>query len=330
MPDYQIIRELEKKLEAETSKRISLERKIEMIYGSITWKTGRIVLWPVLFPRKIIVDGIPFIGESWKRNILNFKIGLLPVSFYGPKLISDIVPENRNVVYTVILGDYDNLKEPETRSRGWDYICFTDRNDLYSDTWKIVRVKCPHGMTLKKCAGFFHAYPFRYLKQYELSVLAAGMISIHCDLNEFVSKYLPPGKSIALSKHPDRNCIYDEAQKVKVLRKDTAVTVDRQMRKYREKGYPRDFGLIRTGIMIRRHDDKKLARHCRLWLKEIVNHSQRDQLSFNYILWKYKLIDPFYFPQETLNSDFKINKHNYKQKFKEGSFSKTGFVDISG
>jgi hypothetical protein len=158
--------------------------------------------------------------------------------------------------------------------------------------------------------------------------MIGGMISIHCDLNDFVRDYLPPDKSLAISKHPVRDCIYDEANKVKILKKDNMFTIDRQMKKYQENGFPRNFGLIRTGLIIRRHDDKKLARHCRLWLKEIINYSQRDQLSFNYILWKYKLADPSYFPPELLNSSFKINKHNYKQKFKEGFFSKTVYDDI--
>ena len=40
-------------------------------------------------------------------------------------------------VYTVIMGDYDYLKEPEFVMDNCDYICFTDNPDLKSDIWQI-------------------------------------------------------------------------------------------------------------------------------------------------------------------------------------------------
>jgi hypothetical protein len=240
----------------------------------------------------------------------------LQIIFYPkPEIITRFLPVNKKVVYTIILGDYDNLKEPEIISEGWDYICFTNRDDLRSEIWKIVKVKCPCKLNLKRCSSFFTVFPFNYLNQYELSVLVGGQISIHCDLNEFVRYNFPPDKSIAISVHPARSCIYDEAKKVIELKKDSVRMVGMQMKKYQRMGFPRNFGLVRSGVLIRRHEDIKLIRHCRLWLKEIQKYSQRDQLSFNYILWKHRLIDPEILPAEILKSSFMIHKHNYKQQF---------------
>jgi hypothetical protein len=295
--------------------KVAANEQVRQIRGSLTWKTGRLILWPFIVIKKTADAGFDFFRRLSKSNLPKLRRLLFPYIFSGPRLLTRIVPSEKKVVYTIILGDYDDLKEPEIVSKGWDYICFTDRDDLHSAIWRIVKIKCPSGLTSKRCSGFFVTNPFKYLNQYELSVLVGGQISIHCDINEFVRNYLVPDKSIILSRHPVRTCIYDEAEKVKDAKKDSGKIVDKQMDKYRREGFPRNYGLVRTGVMIRRHHDKNLIRHGRLWLKEIVKHSQRDQLSFNYILWKYKLTDPGYLPPEIFGSGFRINKHNYKQQF---------------
>ena len=291
------------------------KKKFEDIRNSLTWRVGRLILTPFIFltlPKKVFQLNIPNAFETLLSNLTK---AFCPVEYTGPKRVDRIVPANKNVIYTVILGDYDHLKEPEYKAVGWDYICFTDRSDLKSKIWTIVRVKCPPGVNHKRCNGYIKTNPFRYLQEYDLSLLIDGSVSIHCDLNDFIEKSLPTGRSMAILKHPCRDCIYEEGEKVKELKKDFPVIVDKQMQKYRDDGFPEHFGLVWAALIIRRHNDKNLRRHCLLWLKEIIRNSQRDQLSFNYILWKYQLIDPFMLEHDVLGSDFQIHPHNYRQKF---------------
>ena len=95
---------------------------------------------------------------------------------------------NRKVIYTIIFGDYDHLKEPDFVNREFDYLCFTNRLDLVSETWTIVQVDLKKKINLKRAASKFITYPFEYLKDYEISMLIGGQISIHCDIGEFVDK----------------------------------------------------------------------------------------------------------------------------------------------
>jgi hypothetical protein len=249
------------------------------------------------------------------RFLFEIKRELQIIFYPKPEIITRFSPLNKKVVYTTILGNYDNLKEPEIVSEGWDYICFTDREDLRSDIWKIVLVKCPCKLSLKRCSAFFALFPFNYLVHYELSIYINGTISIFCDLNDFLEKGLPMGKVMAIMKHPKRGCTYKEAEIVKERKKDSIEVVDYQMNEYKRRRFPVNFGLCYSGIMIRRHNDPKLTRHCRLWLKETLKHSQRDQVSLMYILWKYKLIDPGYISRDVFDSGFRIHKHNYSQQF---------------
>jgi len=231
--------------------------------------------------------------------------------------ILNLVRKNRNsnVVYTILFGGYDYLKDPEFLSPNFDYICFTDNPNLKSNIWKIQLVNLKKQVNLKRCASEFITNPFKYLEKYDLSVLVGGQISIHCDIDEFVRTVLPDNKSIAIMHHPIRDCIYMEAEAVLRFKKDFIPVVNKQMIEYRRLGYPEHSGLVSSGIIVRRHKDKKLRKHCELWHQEIIKYSQRDQLSFNFVLWKHKLVDPAYFSPSFRTKDFIVHEHNYVQSF---------------
>ena len=299
-------------LENELKKQRSVVRSMK---NSLTWKTGRLILSPAFLLYRMI--GRIRRGGGWPWDFLTTKLRpAFPLLYpFRPKVSDALEPVNHKVIYTVILGNYDDLKDPLTVQPGWDYICFTDRLDLQSPVWRIIGVKSPAGLSRKRCAEYFHLYPFKFLPKYRLSILIGGQMSIECNLEDFIGENLPEGKSLAIPCHHRRDCIYDEAIRVKELKKDNPVIVDRQMEKYRRQGFPAHFGLVQAGVMIRRHDDARLKRHCKLWLKEVMGNSQRDQLSFNYILWRHRLVEPYFMPKDVFETDFKVHRHNYKQEY---------------
>jgi hypothetical protein len=225
------------------------------------------------------------------------------------------VKKNTKVVYTIIFGGYDTLKTPDIVSPSFDYVCFTDDPELKSEIWQIRIVQKPKRLNYKRFTAEFVTNPFSHLREYKLSVWIGAQISIHCDIEDFVAAVLPENKSLAIMNHPIRNCVYEEAEKVIEFNKDYVHVVQKQMLKYRKLGLPEHGGLVSGGIIVRRHNNKKVRQHCRLWYREIKNHSQRDQLSFNFILWKYKLIEPAYFSPQYREKDFIVHPHNYIQAF---------------
>ena len=60
------------------------------------------------------------------------------------------------------------------------------------------------------------------------------------------------------------------------------------MKKYKQEGFPKNYGLPQTCIVFRYHNDESCKRLMKTWWEEIKNESHRDQLSFNYALWKNK------------------------------------------
>jgi hypothetical protein len=131
-------------------------------------------------------------------------------------------------------------------------------------------------------------------------------MQINVDLNEFV-KIHHRGNFTTL-QHPARKCVYEEGFACLKLQKDNYDTINTQMLKYFNDGMPQHTGMIQSGLMIRNRD-KDVISFCTEWFKEVKNHSCRDQLSFNYTLWKTNLIKPYLITSNILRNEFRLNKH---------------------
>ena len=85
---------------------------------------------------------------------------------------------------------------------------------------------------------------------------------------------------------PIRKCIYDEERVVLAMKKDVKENTNPQINRYKKEGFPKNYGLLQSNILIRRHNSPDCIKLMEDWFEELKNGSHRDQLSFNYILWK--------------------------------------------
>ena len=119
-----------------------------------------------------------------------------------------------------------------------------------------------------------------------MSIYIDGSIKIKGNLDEFLSRIISPNYSIYTLEHPFRNSIFDELSKVLKVFKEKKHIVNNILKRYNKEKYNLKNGLIESCIMIRKHNEKNCINIMSKWSKEIINYSHRDQLSFNYILWK--------------------------------------------
>ncbi len=188
------------------------------------------------------------------------------------------------VIYTALFGDYDYLKDPDESVEEFDLICFTDQANLKSDVWKVVYVPASDKYSARMNRKY-KLLPHLFLRDYEVSIYIDVSIRVLKSPTALVSEILK-SNDIILSKHKLRDCIYEEARECVIFRKaDYSATVD-QIRRYREEGFPRHFGLYENGVLIRRHNSPQLIRLMEQWWEEYNRGSFRDQLSLPYILWK--------------------------------------------
>jgi hypothetical protein len=233
---------------------------------------------------KVIHIGKPYQRWNEVNNLSNI------VSFNNDDIISDketkvknINTDKRIVVYTCISGSYDKLKEVSKKESNISYICFTD-SEISSDTWEIRKIpEFLNYLEPTKRARCLKILPHLFLNDYDVSVWVDGAIEVLGNINELVILKLK--NNFAISKHPDRICIYQEALKIVELNKDYKEVVDKQIDKYKKMNYPEHFGLVQSGIIIRNHNEVGVIKLCELWWNELLRHSKRDQLSFNFSLW---------------------------------------------
>lgn len=214
---------------------------------------------------------------------------------------------NSICVYTCITNNYDKLMDPEIYSRNIDYICFTDNLHIKSKFWKIMPI--PYDLrylSLVKQQRILKICPHRYLPEYNTSVWIDGNIKICRNINDFIMQYDLNKIPLYVRIHPGRNCIYKEALVIVEKEKENADVVQKQITKYKNDGYPENAGLAETGILLRQHNNKKCILLDNAWAEEILKHSHRDQLSFNYICWKQKFIPGY------LTNIFHINNEFFK------------------
>ena len=204
--------------------------------------------------------------------------------------ISEMKKEPKIVVYTCITGGYDNIIEPTYVTPGVDYVCFTDDKTLKSKTWKFrpipeellsySKVKQQRGVKI---------LAHRYLSDYDISIWVDGAVIVKGDIKEYLKTLDLNMYSVFIPEHPARKCIYAEKEacvKIKKIKGDEVALADKQMNRYKSEGFPTNYGLVQSNIMIRRHNDEYSKDLMEKWWSELKDYSHRDQLSFNYALWK--------------------------------------------
>ena len=229
-------------------------------------------------------------------------------------------------IYTSIFGGYDDLIDDQYQMDGVDYICFTDR-DLESETWKVIK-STPIYNDPNRNAKKYKILPHRYLKDYDYSIWIDGNIKVISDIRALCN-----GDSYKVYDHMQvfdkRNCIYDEAQailnfgKINSERtpergiknwKDNPKLIVDQMNRYISEGYPKNNGLATNPIIVRNHNDSDTIAVMEDWWSEIKYNSKRDQLSFNYIVWKNQF-NFVYLQGDSRNNEYfvSVGKHRGKK-----------------
>jgi hypothetical protein len=185
----------------------------------------------------------------------------------------------RRVVYTCLFGHSELFNDFEYERDGIDFICFTDDPELRSDFWKIELVP-RRALDPARAAKKIKALPHIYLSQYDHSLYIDNTMRLKVPPARMFEEYLAPATSpLVCFRHPERDCVYDEARVVLSIGFDTPERVNPQMALYRYLGYPAKNGLTKSGLLLRQHQNPALQRVMNTWCEQIFCHSKRDQLS---------------------------------------------------
>lgn len=177
-----------------------------------------------------------------------------------------------NLVYTAIYGGYDKLWQPQRLSDGWQYRVYTDK-PIDGGRWKVIQQPLPYGAAKNsKYIKITHS-----MEHFDNILWIDGCVEIMGDLNEFI-KELPEG-DIIVGSHPINRTLEKELQACIIMNKDDIDVMTKQVEEYG------DFPILdfpQNTIILRRKNISATD----LWWNEVKKKSKRDQLSFNWAMYK--------------------------------------------
>ena len=192
----------------------------------------------------------------------------------------------RYVVFSAMVGGYDHVLQPLAIDDRFDFVLFTNEiAEPQVGVWQVRPIEYQNEDNTRVCR-YVKTHPEVLLPGYEASVWIDLNILIKTQyLYDCVDRLLDEGVEISSMCHPSRRCIYDEAFAVMHMGVEHEAVVLKWCGRLRKEKYPANYGLCETGVMFRKHS-KKISDIDACWWKCIEGNSRRDQLSFNYALWK--------------------------------------------
>lgn len=187
------------------------------------------------------------------------------------------------VVYTCVTRGYDQV-QPAPRAGSLDYVLVTDSPAAAPEGWTVRPLPASTG-TGAMANRFVKMHPDLLFEDYDISIYVDGNISVLDDITAIARSAMERG-DIALFEHPFRACVYLEAEECAAIGHDWYWTIARQMRRYRQDGYPAAHGLYEANVIIRRHHSPAVRKLMAAWWSEYRNGVRRDQLSLSYLSWK--------------------------------------------
>jgi len=195
------------------------------------------------------------------------------------------------VIYTAIFGNYEGLI-PQPEFPGVEYVCFTDMA-VHCKPWKIIEVT-PEFDNPRLNARKFKILVHQYLKEYDVSIYIDGNFLMLQNPIKLVKEKFQGETVLAYFDHKNtddsRDCVYQEYEALLELKekkgyfKDDPKAMESLIVFLKKKNYPERNQLISSGVLLRKHKDVELQKLMEDWWYLVKNYTNRDQLSFNYVL----------------------------------------------
>lgn len=245
---------------------------------------------------KLLTNWIPI--RKLRRKAREHLVEFRPIHEYiKSKRIENYLKQRRErgkakvVVYCAVSGDYDKLRSHYYLTDEFDYVLFTDSKEIKGKhAWEIKPMKEYDNKIPVRKARYYKMFPDKLFPDYEYSVWIDGKCEITGKSFESRVKEKIQNNVLISSCEPHgRDCIYQEAERCKELKKDDPNIIDKQIKFLKNENYPEHNGLSDTCILFRKHHDPKVKKAMNDWWDMIQKFSYRDQLSFCYVLWKNKI-----------------------------------------
>ncbi|MDB5660706.1 MAG: Lipopolysaccharide biosynthesis protein LPS:glycosyltransferase [Cypionkella sp.] len=226
--------------------------------------------------------------------------------------------KSKKVVYCCIIGGYDHLIQHFNINDEWDYVCYTDDQNLVAignfGIWETRHALRPD-LPADRRNRYHKINPHLFFESYEESIYIDGNINIISDY--IFSEIEERGVSLLLPEHFARDCVYDEVKALYASGRTSASNKELltiQLEFLQAMKFPKQYGLTENNLVYRRHHVESIRSIMERWWKILCDFTSRDQLGLAYSLWR-EGISPrdVTFPNTRyLYSDFWMFEHRHE------------------
>lgn len=238
----------------------------------------------------------------------------------------------RIVVYTAIFGDIDKLWPPYPPAMaGAEFVCFSDRHIREWGNWEGEKLVTRDRLTAggpfwdlrlirptfdnRRNARYCKAMSHKFFPEADITIWLDGNLRLLISPDLAVQKW-DKGADLVTFNHPDRGCLYAEAEFCASKRKAKRSELARQTQRYSLAGMPRNWGLPETRCVIRKHTER-IKELNGVWWDEMREFSPRDQVSLPFLCWKAGIrwgVIPgrAWVSGDHINTDFWFTRHGKK------------------
>lgn len=237
---------------------------------------------------------------------------------------------NKKVIYTCLVGNYDQLQQPLSIDDSYDYICFS--NDIKEERvgiWQILPIpfQCKDKARLSR---YVKILPHRTLEDFEWSVWMDANIQItDKEFYTVLDNKIAEGGIIYQVNHcfPPCDCTYEEIKFAHLSNRSGLFKPFLQYWHLKKERFPTHWGLFENNLILRKHNDVLVKKISEEWWAEFMTYTARDQFSLMYVYWNNNLTPGLLLPPDrnTRNVEFlKWSPHSvipkvtfiYRQKFR--------------
>ncbi len=184
----------------------------------------------------------------------------------------------KKVIYTCIVGNYDNLPQPLAVDGSFEYICFTNEiSGGRAGVWQIRPIPYSDD-DMTRLSRYVKLQPHRVLADFDVSVWIDGNVRItDGEFYRLVDGKVESGALMAQVQHPQRDCVYEEISK---CYRDVRISLSdalKQRERLEREDFPRHYGLMENNLIFRRHNDPTVVRISDAWWNAYLDGSVRDQ-----------------------------------------------------
>jgi hypothetical protein len=179
----------------------------------------------------------------------------------------------------------NELISPDKWSDKVDYHAFVEPHKTsVGDMWdrhEYVSFSLDPKYKNRRDAKIYKVCPHLFLPEYEYYIWLDSTHILEADPDELIEKYLK-GSDIAVFKHPERDCVYEEGKLVKKIKFDYPNLIEEQLDFYEQMNYPEHNGLYELPVRIQRNNGRTRQLGL-MWWEQICMFSSRDQISFPFV-----------------------------------------------